>query len=58
MPKAWRILVLPAGAAIVNDASERTAILFTSEWSLNYFKEKFPKIELSDIPFEAEMADR
>jgi len=49
-------IVLPAGAAIANDSSEEPVILFTSEWSLNYFKEKFPKIELSDIPFASELA--
>jgi peptide subunit release factor RF-3 len=49
-------IVLPAGAAIANDSSEEPVILFTSEWSLNYFKEKFPKIELSDIPFVSELA--
>jgi hypothetical protein len=43
--------VLPAGAAWAWDTEERTVILFTSEWSNNYFIEKNPKIMLSDIPF-------
>ncbi|MDR3627688.1 MAG: peptide chain release factor 3 [Ignavibacteriaceae bacterium] len=51
-------LVLPAGAALANDAAERTVILFTSEWSLNYFKDKSPKIVLSDIPFAAEAIEK
>ncbi len=45
-------IILPAGAAYALDSEERTVILFTSEWSLNYFKEKHPKIQLNDIPFK------
>ncbi len=48
-------IILPAGAAFAADASERNVILLTSEWSLNYFIEKYPKVELSDIPFETEL---
>jgi peptide chain release factor 3 len=43
---------LPAGAAWAFDSEERLVILLTSEWSLKYFKEKNPKIELADIPFD------
>ncbi len=50
-------IVLPAGAALAVDSSERNVILLTSEWSLNYFIEKFPKVELSDIPFAAEVIE-
>lgn len=46
--------VLPAGAALAYDSEERQVILFTSEWSLNYFFEKHPKINLADIPFKTE----
>jgi len=44
-------LMLPAGAAWAYDTEQRPVILFTSEWSMNYFKEKNPTLELSDIPF-------
>ena len=44
-------ILLPAGAAWALDSEERTIVLFTSEWSMNYFIEKNPKVELSDIPF-------
>lgn len=44
-------LILPAGAAIALDSKENKVILFTSEWSLNYFKEKYSKTELGDVPF-------
>lgn len=48
-------LVMPAGAALAFDNEERPVILLTSEWSYNYFKEKYPKIILSDIPFREEV---
>ena len=47
-------IVLPAGAAFALDSEERLVLLLTSDWSLNYFKEKHPKINLADIPFENE----
>ncbi|HKI79381.1 MAG TPA: peptide chain release factor 3 [Ignavibacteriaceae bacterium] len=47
-------IILPAGAAFAFDSEERLVILLTSEWSLNYFMEKHPKIELSDVPFKQE----
>jgi peptide chain release factor 3 len=47
-------IVLPAGAAFALDSEERQVILFTSEWSLNYFFEKHPKIVLADIPFKVQ----
>ncbi len=50
-PEEMDEVILPAGAAWAYDSEERAVILLTSEWSLNYFIEKHPKIELSDIPF-------
>ena len=50
-------IMLPAGAAWAYDTEQRPVILFTSEWSMNYFKEKNPKLELSDIPFVEEGVD-
>jgi peptide chain release factor 3 len=47
-----RDIILPAGAAWAFDIEERPVILFTSEWSMNYFHEKNKNIELSDIPFK------
>jgi peptide chain release factor 3 len=43
-------ILLPAGAAWAADIDGLPVILFTSEWSLNYFYEKNKNIELSDIP--------
>lgn len=45
-------LLIPAGAAWAYDQLERTVLLLTSEWSMNYFIEKNPKIKLQDIPFK------
>jgi peptide chain release factor 3 len=50
--EAQKKLILPAGAAWANDSEERTIVLFTSEWSMNYFKEKNPSVVLNDIPFK------
>ncbi|MFZ0456837.1 MAG: peptide chain release factor 3 [Ignavibacteriaceae bacterium] len=50
-------VLLPAGAAWGYDTEDRDVILFTSEWSLNYFKEKNSSIELGDIPFESELSN-
>jgi peptide chain release factor 3 len=51
-------VVLPAGAAFAYDSEERLVLLLTSDWSLNYFMEKHPKIRLSDIPFSAELVSK
>jgi len=45
-------LILPAGAALAVDKSENRVILFTSDYSMGYFKNKYPDIELGDVPFE------
>jgi peptide chain release factor 3 len=50
-PEQQNEIILPAGAAFAFDTDERVVILFTSEWSMNYFVEKNPKIAISDIPF-------
>ncbi len=50
-------ILLPAGAVRAYETEEREVILFTSEWSLNYFKEKNPNIELGDIPFDNEIIE-
>ena len=50
--------LIPVGAASGEDKYGNAVILFTSEWSLQYFKDKHPEIELSDTPFKAEVALR
>jgi peptide chain release factor 3 len=45
-------MLLPAGAAWAVDSDGNNVLLLTSEWSLNYFHEKNPEVELSDIPLE------
>ena len=51
-PAKLESILLPAGAAWAFDSEDRTVLLLTSEWSLNYFIEKNPDIDLSDIPFK------
>lgn len=43
--------VLPVGAVRGVDRNGNNIVMFTSEWSLNYFTEKNPNIKLSDMPF-------
>ncbi|MDP2683375.1 MAG: peptide chain release factor 3 [Deltaproteobacteria bacterium] len=41
---------LPQGGALATDDQERRVILFSSDWSLNYFSENNPAIEFLDSP--------
>jgi peptide chain release factor 3 len=43
---------LPTGSALVESTEQQLAILFTGEWALNYFAEKNPGIELSEMPYK------
>ena len=45
--------ILPTGARFAEDSKGQPVILFGEEWSLNYFVERHPKIELSPLPFDA-----
>lgn len=54
-PEDTNKILLPAGAAWAFDTEERLVLLLTSEWSMNYFKEKNPKVKLSDVPFINEL---
>lgn len=47
--------LLPVGAVSGEDKFGNAVILFTSEWSLQYFIEKHPEVELSDTPFKVEV---
>lgn len=49
-------MLLPAGSALAFDSEERLVLLLSSEWSMNYFYDKNPKVELSDVPFKSENA--
>jgi peptide chain release factor 3 len=42
-------LVLPSGARICYDSDNHPAVLFSSEWSANYFAETNPKAPLSNL---------
>lgn len=47
-----RTLVIPTGAAVVEDSRGQLAILFPGLWALNYFTDKNEDIELSELPFK------
>jgi peptide chain release factor 3 len=42
---------LPTGAVLVNDSKGNPVILFPGDWALEYFTEKNPILELSELPF-------
>ncbi len=48
--EAELIKLLPNGAGLAQDDQERYVILFPNDWSLKYYKEKNPLIELVDSP--------
>lgn len=50
-------LILPAGAAIATDKDENFIVLFTSEYSMNYFKGKYPHVELGEVPFQPDQLE-
>jgi peptide chain release factor 3 len=45
-------LVLPSGASVAIDKDANHVILFTSEYSMGYFKSKYSDVELGEVPFE------
>ena len=48
--------ILPTGARLGKDAFDQNVILFNDPWSANYFSEKNPSIQLSELPFDEQMA--
>jgi peptide chain release factor 3 len=48
---------LPTGARIAFDKAGKPVILFESEWSCNYFIERNPRLQLSELPVETQPAE-
>lgn len=47
LPRATaEALVLPTGAKLAEDQNQRLAVLFDSDWSIRYFQQKNPGVEL------------
>ena len=44
-------LYLPGGAVLAEDNLQRWVVLFSSDWSLQYFLEKNPSVQMQDTPF-------
>jgi peptide chain release factor 3 len=42
--------ILPSGARLATDSAGQAVILFTEEWSCNYFTERNPEITLRTLP--------
>jgi peptide chain release factor 3 len=66
-PAPWKILrwvspavseetlkaaTVPTGCVIVRTRENHWAVLFPSDWAINYFIEKNPKIEISAFPYD------
>jgi peptide chain release factor 3 len=43
---------LPSGAALARDTAGQLVALFNDQWSLRYFAERNPDLEISEIPFK------
>lgn len=50
------IPLLPTGAALARDADGARVVLLSTPWSLKYFEEKNPDIEISTLPFPSDSA--
>jgi peptide chain release factor 3 len=60
-PEAWEKIseeILPTGAKLAEDGKKQWVVLFSSEWSCNFFAEKNPDIPLSPLPFTEALAGR
>jgi peptide chain release factor 3 len=49
-PSVLTSVSLPTGAVLVNDGKGNPVILFPGDWALEYFTEKNPTLELSELP--------
>lgn len=54
-PQSLERSQLPVGAITGRDRHGRPVILFTNEWSLGLFRDKNPKVAISDTPFRPEL---
>jgi peptide chain release factor 3 len=64
-PGPWKLLrwvgggqvnesMLPSGARLASDSAGQTVILFTEDWSCNFFTERNPGVTLTILPPKAE----
>ena len=42
----------PSGAELAENSEGKLVVLFKSDWALNYFLEKNPAVQLSELPFQ------
>ncbi len=50
-------VLLPTGAKLAYDVANQPVILFTEQWACDFFADRHPKIKLSALPFEEQLAD-
>ena len=48
----WRLTDdwLPSGSCLAEDDREQKVLLFSGQWSHDYFQEKNPKVRLTKLP--------
>jgi peptide chain release factor 3 len=51
-PNELTVDMLTTGSTMVRDGTGHRAILFPNDWAQRYFKEKHPRIEISEQPFD------
>jgi peptide chain release factor 3 len=48
--------IIPTGARLAKDAAGQNVILFSEVWSSQYFADKNPDVQLSELPFDDALA--
>ncbi len=44
-------MMLPSGSVAAEDGDGNKVIIFNGDWAVRYFQEKYPDIQLSELPF-------
>ena len=45
-----------SGAALADDDNGQPVVLFTGEWAINYFVDRNPNVQISELPFDVALA--
>jgi peptide chain release factor 3 len=55
-PEQLEAAVIPTGARLAKDAAGQNTILFADPWSSQYFADKNPAIQISELPYDQNFA--
>lgn len=45
-------LMIPSGSVLAEDVEGHHVLILSGEWAINFFADKYPDIQLSEMPFE------